>query len=179
MKGEGTKDEPISISVGAMNVLEDLIQQIDDLVRSARSMPLSNSAMVPRDQLLELVDTLRRSLPEEVTRARSLIRDSEGVSERARVEAERILDRARADREKAISKTEIVQAAAREAEKLVTQAEAQSKRIKAEAEEYVEGKLANFEVTLQKTLKAVERGRARIAGRLADAEEITAVDDED
>lgn len=174
VKGESIKDEPISISVGAMNGLEDLIQQIDDLVRGARSMPLSNSAMVPREQLLDLVESLRRALPEEITRARSLIRDAEGVSERARVDAERILEKARADREKAVSKTEIVQAAAREAEKLLAQAESQTKRMKADAEEYVEGKLANFEVALQKTLKAVERGRARLAGRLADAEDITA-----
>jgi cell division septum initiation protein DivIVA len=182
-KGEGVptdyREEPISISVGAMNLLEDLIQQIDDVVRNARSMPLSNSAMVPRESLLELVESLKRSLPEEIARARTLLRDAEAVVERAKVEAERMIERARADRDKAIGKTEIVQAAAREAEKLVSSAESQAKRIKAEAEEYVEGKLANFEVALQKTLKAVERGRARLAGRLADAEEITAADDED
>ncbi|MHB8513542.1 MAG: hypothetical protein ACYDCC_15405 [Actinomycetota bacterium] len=178
-KEQPPKEETISISVGAMNAVEDVIQQIDDLVRGARSMPLSSSAMVPREELLNLVETLRRSLPEELARARSLIRDSEGLTERARVEAERIIERSRADREKAISRTEIVQAAAKEAEKIVEQAESQARRIKADAEEYVEGKLANFEVALQKTLKAVERGRARISGRLADAEEITAAEEED
>ncbi len=179
-KGDAVKeDQTISISVGAMNLLEDVIRQIDEMVRDARSMPLSSSAMVPREALLELVETLKRSLPEEIARARSLLRDAEAVVERANVEAERVVERARVERDKAIAKTEIVQAAAREAEKMISSAESHAKRMKAEAEEYVEGKLANFEVALQKTLKAVERGRARLAGRLADAEEITAIDEDD
>ena len=49
---------------------------------------------------------------------------------------------------------------------MIAEAEAVSRRIKAEAESYVEGKLATFEVVLQKTLAAVERGRARLGGRL-------------
>jgi hypothetical protein len=35
-----------------------------------------------------------------------------------------------------------------------------------EAEDYVDAKLANFEVVLNKTLTAVERGRERLRGRL-------------
>lgn len=178
-RGERVTEEPIPISVGAVNVLEDLIAKMEDIVRSARSMPLSSSAMVPRDELLELIDSLKRSMPEEVGRARSLIRDAEALVQRAREEADKIIERGKADRERAIAKTEIVQAASREAEKLVSSAEAHAKRIRSEAEQYVEGKLANFEVALQKTLKAVERGRARIAGRLADAEEITAAEDDE
>lgn len=178
-KAERVKEKSIAISAGAMNALEDLIARIEEMVRSARSMPLSSSAMVPRDELLGLIDTLRRALPEELARARSLLRDAEAVLDRAREDADQIIQRARSDRERSIAKTEIVQAAAREAERLVSTAETHAKRIRSEAEEYVEGKLANFEVALQKTLKAVERGRARIAGRLADAEEISASDDEE
>lgn len=177
-KGESISDDTIQISVGAMNVIEDVIAQIDDMVRSARAMPLSNSAMVPRQTLLDLIETLKRSMPEEITRARALLRDAESVLEGAKVEAERTAERARADREKAIGKTEIAQAAAREAESLVAEAEAHAKRIKAEAEQYVEGKLANFEVALQKTLKAVERGRARLAGRLVDQDQIAGDEEE-
>ena len=81
-------------------------------------------------------------------------------------QAERVLERAQTEREQQLSKTEIVQAASREADRMVAEAEAVSRRIKAEAESYVEGKLATFEVVLQKTLAAVERGRARLGGRL-------------
>jgi hypothetical protein len=37
--------------------------------------------------------------------------------------------------------------------------------MRAEIDDYVDGKLANFEVVLHKTLQAVEKGRAKINGR--------------
>ena len=145
---------------------ETLIEKLAEIVGEARSMPLSSSALVNRQEVLDLIESLRHSLPSEITRARSILKDGEEVLERAGQEAQRVLERARQERERLLSKTEIVQAAAREADRLVAEAESTSKRIRAEAEAYVESKLANFEVVLQKTLQAVERGRQRLAGRL-------------
>lgn len=161
---------PPAIPIGQMSVLEDLVKQIEDLIRSARTMPLSSSALVDRKEVLDLVELLKRSIPEEIARARAVIRDRDDVVERARTQAERVLERAQTEREQQLSKTEIVQAASREADRMVAEAEAVSRRIKAEAESYVEGKLATFEVVLQKTLAAVERGRARLGGRLEQEE---------
>jgi cell division septum initiation protein DivIVA len=148
------------------------IERLGELIRDARSMPLSSSALVNRQELLDIVEQLRASLPSEITRARSILRDGQEVLERAGQEAQRVLERARQERERLLSKTEIVQAAAREADRLVAEAESTAKRIRSEAEAYVEGKLANFEVVLQKTLQAVERGRKRLAGSL-EADELS------
>lgn len=145
---------------------DTLIERLSELIREARSMPLSSSALVNRQEVLELVEQLRASLPSEITRARSILADGQEVLERAGTEAQRVLERARQERERLLSKTEIVQAAAREADRLVAEAESTARRIRSEAEAYVEGKLANFEVVLQKTLQAVERGRKRLAGSL-------------
>jgi hypothetical protein len=145
---------------------ETLIERLAELIRDARSMPLSSSALVNRSEVLALIEQLRAALPTEITRARSILRDGQDVLERAGEEAQRVLERARQERERLLSKTEIVQAAAREADRLVADAESMAKRIRAEAEGYVESKLANFEVVLSKTLQAVERGRQRLAGRL-------------
>jgi hypothetical protein len=38
--------------------------------------------------------------------------------------------------------------------------------MRAEVEDYVDGKLANFEVVLTKTVAAVERGREKLRGRV-------------
>ena len=166
------KEEPAlpAIPIGQMSVLEDLVKQIEELIRSARTMPLSSSALVDRKEVLDLIELLKRSIPEEIARARAVIRDRDDVVERARTQAERVLERAQTEREQQLSKTEIAQAASREADRMVAEAEAVSRRIKSEAESYVEGKLATFEVVLQKTLAAVERGRARLGGRLEQEE---------
>jgi hypothetical protein len=155
-----------AIPIGQMSVLEDLVRQLEDVITSARTMPLSSSALVGRQEVLDIVELLKRSIPEEIARARAVIRDREELIERAHAEADRLLERAQTEREHLLSKTEIVSAASREADHMVAEAETVSRRIKSEAEEYVEGKLATFEVVLQKTLAAVERGRQRLAGRL-------------
>jgi hypothetical protein len=161
-----TQEATLAIPIGQMSVLEDLVHQLEEIVRSASKMPLSSSALIDRKEVLDLIETLKRSIPEEIARARAVIRDRDEVVERARAQSERLVERAQSERESLLSKTEIVQAASREADRLVSEAESVARRIKAEAEEYVEGKLATFEVVLTKTLQAVERGRARLAGRL-------------
>jgi hypothetical protein len=172
--GEG---QPPSDHRGEPAPPETLIERLAETVRDARSMPLSSSALVNRQEVLDLIEDLRNSLPTEISRARSILKDGEEVLDRAGLEAQRVLERARQERERLLSKTEIVQAAAREADRLVAEAESTAKRIRAEAEGYVESKLANFEVVLQKTLQAVERGRQRLAGRL-DATELAPEDAE-
>lgn len=161
-----TQETPLAIPIGQMSVLEDLVRQLEEIIRTAKNMPLSSSALIDRKEVLDVVETLKRSIPEEIARARAIIRDRDEVVERARMQAERVLERAQTEREALLSKTEIVQAASREAERMIAEAESIARRIKQEAEGYVEGKLATFEVVLQKTLAAVERGRARLAGSI-------------
>lgn len=165
-----TDTSPVAIPIGQMTVLEDLVRQLEDIVRDAKNMPLSSSALIDRREVLALVETLKRSIPEEIARARAVIHDREEVAARAQAQAERLLERAQTEREHLLSRTEIVQAASRETERMISEAEQAARRIRAEAENYVEGKLATFEVVLQKTLAAVERGRARLAGSLAQDE---------
>lgn len=160
------REAPMAIPIGPMSVLEDLVGQIAELIRNAKRMPLSSSALIERKQVLDLIETLRRSIPEEVARARAVIRDRDGILERAQHEAAQFVERAKRERERLVEKTEIVQQAARRAEIMLAEAEAAARRLRQDAEEYAEAKLANFEVVLQKTLAAVERGRARLATRI-------------
>lgn len=168
-----TREETLlAIPIGQMSVLEDLVRQLEEVIRTAKNMPLSSSALINRGEVLDLVEMLQRSIPEEIARARLVIRDRDDVLDRAEEQAARVLERAKQEREILLGKTEIVQAAGREADRIIAEAEHVARKIKAEAEDYVESKLATFEVVLQKTLTTVERGRARLAGG-RDADELS------
>lgn len=156
---------PIAIPVTAMSVLEDLLHQLEEIVHSARGVPLSSSVMVNRQDVTDIIETLKRSLPDELTRAREILRDVDSVMDRARQEGRRMIEQAKVERDRLVSKTEVVEAATREAERIIAQAEMHARRIRGEAEHYVENKLATFEVMLQQTMRSVERGRARLEGR--------------
>ena len=146
--------------------VEAKLTQLELLVAEAKAVPLSASVMVNRGEIDGLVTELREALPEEIKRARWILKERDEVLDKAQREAETILEDARAERERLVSRTDVVQAANREADRIVEDAEEQARQLRLEAEDYVDAKLANFEVVLNKTLAAVERGREKLRGRL-------------
>ena len=146
--------------------VEAKLHQLERLVGDAKAVPLSASVMLNRAEIDGLVADLRDALPDELTQARWVVKERDDILERAQTDADEILVEARTERERLVSEQEVVRAADEEAERIVTDAREHARRIRLEAEDYVDAKLANFEVVLNKTLGAVERGRAKLRGGL-------------
>lgn len=85
--------------------------------------------------------------------------------EQARAEAERIIETAHAQRGSLISDTEVARQSQEEADRILADARREAEEIRAEADDYVDSKLANFEVVLTKTIGSVDRGREKLLGR--------------
>ena len=141
------------------------LDELTALVESARAMPMSASCVVNRGEVLAHIDEVRQLLPSELANAERVLRDKRAVVAEGQVEAEELLEQARAERARMISRTEVMREATREAEQIVAAAQADSERMRREIDDYVDGKLANFEVVLHKTMAAVAKGRAKISGR--------------
>ena len=141
------------------------LDELTTLLETARAMPMSASCIVNRVEVLDRIEELRKMLPGELTTAQQILDDRGAVIAEGRVEAERIVEEAKAERARMVAKTEIVREATREADALVAAARSDAERMRVEIDDYVDGKLANFEVVLHKTLQAVEKGRAKISGR--------------
>ena len=141
------------------------LDQITEMVESAKSMPLSASVLVNKSEMLASLDEMRASLPEELREAQWVIKDRDEVIEQGRKEAERIIADARTEQARLVSRTEVMQSATKDAERIVDEAKENARQMRLEVEDYVDAKLANFEVVLHKTLGAVERGRDKLKGR--------------
>ncbi|HEX9889001.1 MAG TPA: hypothetical protein VGA69_05955 [Nitriliruptorales bacterium] len=153
--------------------IEAKLHQLDRMVADAKPVPLSASVMVNRAELEGLLGELRAAMPEELRQARWVMKERDEIVDKASREAQRLLEDANDERLRLIAKTEVVHAAGREADRIVEEAQEQARQIRLEAEDYVDAKLANFEVVLHKTLSAVERGREKLRGRL-DSDELAA-----
>jgi hypothetical protein len=148
----------------------DLIERIDELqmlVEEAKSVPLSSSAVINRDEFLELLAQLKEAVPEEIRQARWMARDRDELLARARKEAERLVSEAAEQRDRLLSRTEIVHAAQRDAERIIDEGKERAARLRIEAEDYIDQKLAAFEILLNKTLTTVNRGREQLRGEPA------------
>ena len=146
----------------------DVHDKLDELVavlENARSMPMSASCVVNRGEVLGLLEELRELLPEEFRHAEMLLHDREAVVDEGRREAARLVEEARAEQARLVSETEVLAAAERAAQEVRDAAAEEARGMRGEVDDYVDAKLANFEVVLDKTLAAVHRGREKLRGR--------------
>ncbi|MFJ6519663.1 cell division initiation protein [Streptomyces filamentosus] len=141
------------------------LEEIVATVQNARSMPMSASCVVNRADLLDLLAQVRDALPNSLAQAQELIGGREQMVEQARQEAERIIEAAHAERGTIVSDTQIARQSQEEADRILSEARREAEEIRAEADEYVDSKLANFEVVLNKTIGSVDRGREKLLGR--------------
>ncbi|MFK0042598.1 DivIVA domain-containing protein [Streptomyces sp. NPDC090741] len=146
----------------------DVQKKLDEIVAAvggARSMPMSASCVINRAELLAHLEEVRQALPGSLAQAQELIGGREQMVEDARREAERIIDSAHAQRGSLISDTEVARRSQAEADRILADARREAEEIRAEADDYVDSKLANFEVVLSKTIGSVDRGREKLLGR--------------
>jgi hypothetical protein len=142
--------------------LETLLLQLREIIEGARTMPMSASVLVNRDETLEIVEDALRALPEELRHARWLLKEREEYLAQARRDAEDIVEAARVQAERMVERTEVAREARRVAQQVVSHAEADSRRLRHEAEDYIDQKLAAFEVVLDRTMQTVQRGREQL-----------------
>jgi cell division septum initiation protein DivIVA len=119
--------------------LYETVDELTTVIENARSVPMSASCMVPRDHLLDLLDDLRESLPEDVQAAGAIVEQRTEILQQAQAEAERLTGRTRAESEQLLSsarrqRDELLGTARRQRDELLTQAQVDAEDIVAEAE---------------------------------------------
>jgi ABC-type transporter Mla subunit MlaD len=145
--------------------VHEQLAQIRSTVENARAMPMSASVVVNRDELLFQLDALADAMDKALAEAQQMTADREGVVAEGRTQAERIIAQSRSERDQLLSEAEVYRVAKYEADRIKEEAEREAAELRRETDEYVDSRLANFEVALGKTLEAVSRGRERLHGR--------------
>jgi len=142
-----------------------LIDKLDDLVHNAKQVPLTDQVRVDKEEIYDLLDQMRATIPEEIKQARWIVKERQEMLAEAKREAERIVKEARDRQEHLISNEEVTRAAERAAEDIVEEAQAREREIRLGAEDYADEILNTLEINLSKFIAAVQRGRDRLAGR--------------
>jgi len=141
---------------------EELLRRVADLISAARPMPLSASAMINKEEVLELLEEAINRLPDELREARWLRKEREEYLAKMRADGDEITVAARTRAEQMVQRTEVVKAAEHRARRIVESAEAEARRLRLECEDFCDQKLASFEIVLERTLKLVASGREKL-----------------
>ena len=92
-----------------------LIDKLDDLVHQAKAVPLTDQVRIDREEIWEILDQMRATIPEEIKQARWIVKERQEMLGEAKREAERIIQEAREIAQREASQQEIVRLAERQA----------------------------------------------------------------
>lgn len=145
-----------------------LIDKLDDAIHNARSVPLTDSVMIDREEIYDILDQMRSTIPEEIKQARWIVKERQEMLTEAKAEAERLVSEAPARAEQLAGAEEVVRLAEKMAQQIVEDARDRERETRLGAEDYADEVLGNLEVNLDKFLAAVRRGRERLQGRSSD-----------
>jgi cell division septum initiation protein DivIVA len=143
--------------VGKLGLVE-LLDRLEGTIEDSRKMPLTNKVVVDAYDVLELLDKIRISLPDEVKKAEELLKEREKIVADATREAENLRGSASEYLKSMVSEEEVVKAAEKESEKIIEEAKREAEGIRRGASQYAREVLSKLDENLDRALQVVRRG---------------------
>ena len=140
-----------------MDILH-LVDRLEELFNESRPLPFSHSVVVNEDRMLDLIDQMRVSIPEEIKKAQQLLAQRDRILAQAQEEANRTLALAREKSEALVGRDSIVAEAQARAEQIIQQARVDVNVVKRESDEYVLETLTGLEAEMERLLSQARNG---------------------
>ena len=151
-----------------METLE-LIDRLEAVVGGASKMPLTNKAMVDVRQLVEIVDQMRASVPQDMRDAQQILEKRESLINQALMEARKVKSSADQESKTKVGDSELVKNSQKRsdeimadvqkrADKLMADTQRQADQTRAEADRYALDVLSKLESQLNGLLNSSRRG---------------------
>ena len=121
--------------------------------------------VLSEERLIEFVEKIRSTLPEEVGRAKIITKDQDRMIRAAQEKAQTIVSEASNTHEQLVDQNEIVQRARTTAETVLREAEARAQKIREGADLYAAQLLGELESRLANALGSVRKGRDTLTAK--------------
>src|SRR3954466_13084860 len=112
-----------------------LIDKLDDLVHNAKGVPLTDSVRVDKEEIYDILDQMRATIPEEIKQGGWIVKERREVLAGPKREAGRIVKEARERQTQLVSQQEVTKQAERAAEEIIEDARAREREVRLRAED--------------------------------------------
>lgn len=137
----------------AMDTIDALLDELDDLLESSRTVPFSNKVGVDREEILEIIDSIRLNLPAEIKQAQRIVDNCDKIINDANNKAKSIIKEVEEQAERLTSEHEISKRAKEQAAIIIDEAKTSARGMRIGAVEYADELLANTEQVIKETLE--------------------------
>ena len=127
-----------------MRVLE-LLEEIEEIVDTAASVPLTGKIMIDSEELLEIVREIRSDLPDEIQQAQWIKNERERIIAEAKQQYEAVIADAQKQADALVENNDITVKSKLRADELMAVTEDTAKQLKIGTYEYLDGILYNFQ----------------------------------
>jgi cell division septum initiation protein DivIVA len=138
--------------------IQHLVDRLEELLNTGKHVPMTTMTMLDEQRALELIDQMRISVPEEIEKAKRILRERDRIMAQANEEAARIRELAREKSETLVQRDAITQAAQARASSIVEQSRQEADSVRHDADQYVMDVLSDLEDALNRTLMVVRNG---------------------
>jgi hypothetical protein len=145
-----------------------LIDRLEEIVADARRLPLGGGIVVPRQQLLDLVDRMRVALPGQVYDARDVIARQEEILSTAERDAQERLTQVEQEMSRRLAETEVVQAAQARAAEILAAAEDRARELTRTSEEQARDRLDEAQTESRREMQEADGYSVQTLRRLED-----------
>jgi cell division septum initiation protein DivIVA len=140
-----------------MDILH-LVDRLEELFNESRPIPLTHNVIVNEDKILDIIDQMRVTIPDEMKKAQQVLSQRDRVLAQAQEEANRTLALAREKSEKMIERDALAQAAKVQADEIISKALSDSEKSRRDADKYVIDTLMRVEYELERMLNQARNG---------------------
>jgi hypothetical protein len=140
-----------------------LLDELRQRVVTAKTVPMSASVMVNKKETLAKVDELRAVVADAFAQARSVLERSDDLVEAGRVRAAELIAAAHSEAAALVAAEAVHRQAESAATEVVKDASREAGVARSDVDDYVDRKLAHFEVVLSRTLAQLADGRRQLA----------------
>jgi cell division septum initiation protein DivIVA len=140
-----------------MDILH-LVDRLEEVFNDGRPIPLTHKLAVDEDRVLELIDQMRVSIPDEVKKAQQILNQRDKILAQAQEEAQRTVQLAQERAVQQVERETLVEQARVRAAELLKQAEADAEAVRTEADDYVLDVLEKLETETARSLNTIRNG---------------------
>ena len=140
-----------------MDILH-LVDRLEELFNQSKPIWFTHSVIVDEDRMLDLIDQMRVSIPEEIKKAQQIIAQRDRILAQTQEESSRTLNIAREKADVLVDRDPVIQAAQARGEQIIQQARTEAEVTRREADEYVLDTLSTVGEELERLLNQVRNG---------------------
>src|SRR5438309_1407035 len=145
--------------------LQYLIDRLENMVTTARRMPVTNKLMLDEQELADLIDQMRTVIPEEVRSARKVLRERDSIIGEAQQQADDILKTAHEQAEMLLDQQGLLQEAEVRANRYLEDVERDAQERIQGADDYARQVLSQLREQLGRHLRTIEKGLEALDSR--------------